>query len=215
MLAVDFESVVDRHRSKVLRYALVSLRDPDAAETVTQDCFVKAYRTWHTFRGDCSVDTWLMQIAVNLVRDHIRNRRAHFWSRLEELGDSYSGSMPSPEAQAALTEQVAAVWDAATRLPQQQRTVFDLRFKNDLDLLEIAAVTGLKEGTVKAHLFRALKSVRWACAAIAACLLLMFSLPKPEQRPSDAELFRQIDSQLSQSAPTALQPLSLLLTGNQ
>ena len=55
----------------------------------------------------------------------------------------------------------------------------------------------------------------WACAAIAACLLLMFSLPKPEQRPSDAELFRQIDSQLSQSAPTALQPLSLLLTGNQ
>src|SRR5271165_578326 len=150
MVAADFESVVDRHRSKVFRYALVSLRDHDAAETVTQDCFIKAYRTWHTFRRECSVDTWLMQIAVNLVRDHMRNRRVHFWSRLEELGDSHTGSTPTPEAQAVLTEQVAAVWDAATKLPQQQRTVFDLRFKNDLDLLEIAAVTGLKEGTVKA-----------------------------------------------------------------
>jgi len=215
MLSVDFESAVDRHRSKVFRYALVSLRDRDAADTVTQDCFVKAYRTWHTFRGDCSVDTWLMQIAVNLVRDHMRNRRAHFWSRLEELGTSHSSRKPSPEAQAVLTEQVAAVWDAATKLPQQQRTVFALRFRDDLDLLEIAAATGLKEGTVKTHLFRALKSVRWACAAIGACLLLMFSLPKPERRPSDAELFQQIDTQLSQSAPTALQPLSLFLTENQ
>jgi RNA polymerase sigma-70 factor (ECF subfamily) len=66
----------------------------------------------------------------------------------------------SPEAQALLSEQVAAIWTAAERLPQKQRTVFLLRFVEDMDLLEIAVATGMKVGTVKTHLFRALRTVR-------------------------------------------------------
>jgi RNA polymerase sigma-70 factor, ECF subfamily len=55
---------------------------------------------------------------------------------------------------------VQAIWKAVARLPERQRTVFLLRFVEDLDLLEIGAITGMKEGTVKTHLFRALQSVR-------------------------------------------------------
>ena len=51
---------------------------------------------------------------------------------------------------------------AAAQLPERQRTVFLLRFVEDMELLEISAVTGMKEGTVKTHLFRALKTVRSA-----------------------------------------------------
>jgi RNA polymerase sigma-70 factor (ECF subfamily) len=61
---------------------------------------------------------------------------------------------------ALASEQVAAVWAATESLSERQRTVFLLRFVEDMDLLEIAAATGLKEGTVKAHLFRALQAVR-------------------------------------------------------
>jgi RNA polymerase sigma-70 factor (ECF subfamily) len=61
---------------------------------------------------------------------------------------------------AAAKEQVRAVWSAAQSLSERQRTVFLLRFVEDMELLEIAAVTGMKEGTVKAHLFRALNAVR-------------------------------------------------------
>jgi len=57
-------------------------------------------------------------------------------------------------------EQVKAIWAAAASLPARQRTVFLLRFVEDMDLLEIVEVTGMKEGTVKTHLFRALQSVR-------------------------------------------------------
>ena len=53
-----------------------------------------------------------------------------------------------------------AVWKATGGLPERQRTVFLLRFVEDMDLLEIAAATGLSEGTVKTHLFRALEAVR-------------------------------------------------------
>jgi RNA polymerase sigma-70 factor, ECF subfamily len=66
----------------------------------------------------------------------------------------------SPEAHALLQERVAAIWTAAERLPEKQRTVFLLRFVEDMDLLQIAAATGMKEGTVKTHLFRALRAVR-------------------------------------------------------
>ena len=59
-----------------------------------------------------------------------------------------------------MNERMAAIWTAADRLPEKQRTVFLLRFVEDMDLLEIVAATGMKEGTVKTHLFRALRTVR-------------------------------------------------------
>jgi RNA polymerase sigma-70 factor (ECF subfamily) len=68
----------------------------------------------------------------------------------------------SPEAIVAAREQVSAIWKVVARLPERQRTVFLLRFVEDMELLEISAVTGMKEGTVKTHLFRALKTVRSA-----------------------------------------------------
>jgi RNA polymerase sigma-70 factor (ECF subfamily) len=77
-----------------------------------------------------------------------------------ELYDFTGDGRSSPEIGVMAKEQVRAVWRAAAELPEQQRTVFLLRFVEDLDLLEIATATGLKEGTVKAHLYRALQAVR-------------------------------------------------------
>src|SRR5215467_14670157 len=80
---VDFDAVVREYRPRIFRFALASLRDRDAAETVTQDCFLRAYRAWEGFRGEASLQTWLMQIAVNLVRDVTRTRRFQFWKRAQ------------------------------------------------------------------------------------------------------------------------------------
>jgi RNA polymerase sigma-70 factor, ECF subfamily len=166
-LAGDFEALVRLYRPKVFRFALCWLHDLDAAESVTQDCFLRAYQARDRFRQDCGMQTWLMQIAVNLIRDQIRNRRFQFWRRAsltakpaDVAGHRIADRALSPEAQALLNEQVAAIWGAAGKLPERQRTVFLLRFVEDMDLLEIACATGMKEGTVKTHLFRALRAVR-------------------------------------------------------
>lgn len=163
----DFDAVVRLYWLKVFRFALASVRDRHAAETLAQDCFLRAYRARDGFRGDSSVSTWLMQIAVNLVRDHARDRRLQFWkrARLTAIDVSTAGKWipdagASPEMTASAKEQLQAVWAATENLSERQRTVFLLRFVEDMDLLEIAAATGLKEGTVKAHLFRALEAVR-------------------------------------------------------
>jgi len=128
---------------------------------------VRAYQARHQFRGASSVGTWFMHIAANLVRHHESSSRLKFWRRnlqadadIGDLGRAIPDQQQSPEDLALIQEQVQAIWSAAARLPARQRTVFLLRFVEDMDLLEIAEVTGMKEGTVKTHLFRALQSVR-------------------------------------------------------
>jgi RNA polymerase sigma-70 factor (ECF subfamily) len=161
----NFDAVVHLYWPRVFRFALASLRDRDAAEALTQDCFLHAYKAWNRFRGDASIQTWLMRIAVNLVRDASRNRRLQFWKRLR-AGDSDAingyareGRL-SPEAEALLREQIAGIWKATATLPERQKSVFLLRFAEEMTLLEIAAATGLTENAVKVHLYRALRTVR-------------------------------------------------------
>lgn len=163
----DFDSLVKLHRPRVFRFLLASLRNRETAENLTQDCFVKAYKARDQFRGASSVGTWFMQIAANLLRDHESSGRLKFWRRIlhsdadvTDLGNAIPDPQQSPEMLAATRQQVQAIWNVAASLSAKQRTVFLLRFVEDLDLLEIAEVTGMKEGTVKTHLFRALQSVR-------------------------------------------------------
>ena len=163
---LDFEAVMHCYGPRIFRFALASLRDHDDAETVTQDCFLRAFKAQASFRNECNIQTWLMQIAVNLVRDQLRNRRLQFWKRAKaiespvEMLPELAGWGSSPEKVALLKQQVESVWKAAVVLPERQKTVFLLRFVEDMHILEIAAATGMKEGTVKTHLFRALRAVR-------------------------------------------------------
>jgi RNA polymerase sigma-70 factor (ECF subfamily) len=171
VIAEGFDDLVRQYRPRVFRFILASLRNRETAENLTQDCFVKAYKARDQFRGGASIATWLMQIAANLVRDHESSGRLKFWRRsldpdaeLSCAKDWIPDRQMSPEEMASAKEQIEAIWQAASKLSERQRTVFLLRFVEDMDLLEIAAITGMKEGTVKTHLFRALEAVRKAVA---------------------------------------------------
>lgn len=163
----DFASIVAAHRPQIFRFLLASTRDIDLAETLTQECFLKAHRNWDRFRGESSAMTWLMRIAINLQKDHWRNRRVQFWRLtrtnsvdLDEASEWLPSGERSIEQQLMAREQVKQVWKAVKGLSGRQRTVFLLRYVEDMELGEIAQSTGLSEGTVKAHLSRALAKVR-------------------------------------------------------
>jgi len=163
----DFDTIVRVYRSRIFRFALASLRDRDAAESLTQDCLLKAYLAWGRFRGDSSIQTWLMQIAVNLVRDVGRNRRFQFWKRAQasavDVGaasDWIPAGDISPEERVAAKEQVDAIWGVLASLSERQRTVFLLHFMEEMDSGEIEAATGIAKGAVKVHLFRAVHAIR-------------------------------------------------------
>jgi RNA polymerase sigma-70 factor (ECF subfamily) len=163
----DFDQVVQRYWPRILRFVLASVHDSDAAETLTQDRFWNAYRSRARFRGEASVYTWLVRIAVNVIRDHARKRRLQFWKRAERAGiDSatLADSLPDPamsqEQRALAREQVQAIWEATKTLSARQRTVFLLRFVEDMDICDIASATGLSSNAVNVHLFRAVRSIR-------------------------------------------------------
>jgi RNA polymerase sigma-70 factor (ECF subfamily) len=165
--AQEFSSVVASHRPQIFRFLLASTRDVDLAETLTQECFLKAHRNWSSFRGDSSAMTWLMRIAINLQKDHWRNRRMQFWRQtrtnsvdLDEASEWLPSGESSQEQKLLARERVTQVWKAVEGLSERQRTVFLLRYVEELELAEIAQTTGLSEGTVKAHLSRALGRVR-------------------------------------------------------
>ena len=163
----DFDGVVQRYSPRVLRFILAAVHDTDVAQTLTQDCFLKAYRNRASFRGEASLHTWLMSIAVNLVRDHARSRRFQFWRKVQKAApedawiiEALPDRTISPEQKTLVNEQVQAVWSATRNLSEKQRTVFLLRFVEDLDIIEIAEATGLSQNAVNVHLFRAVRAVR-------------------------------------------------------
>ena len=165
----DITTLCATYRSRIYRYVLLSLRDPDLAETVTQDCFLRAHKARADFRGDCSISTWLTRIATNLVRDAVRSRKFQFWKKANatavDAGD-VAGRLRapgvSPERTMVLREEVKAVWDSVAALPDKQRSVFILRFVEEMEISEIASAMQLHVGTVKSHLHRGLASVRKA-----------------------------------------------------
>ena len=161
--AERFEQLMLQHQRRVYRVIYLLVRDADAADTLTQECFLRAYQKRKGFRGECKVETWLLRIAVNLVRDHGKNRRLWFWRRLIQgdanLPDPVSEGA-TPEAALLAKEELQTVWSAVNSLSPQQRTIFFLRFSEEMPLAEIAALLEIKTGTVKAQLARATGKLR-------------------------------------------------------
>lgn len=163
----DIDSLIATYEQRIFRFHLVSIRDRDLAMTLTQDTFIRAWAARASFRGDCAIATWLMRIALNLIRDHTRTDRFRFWKRASETAvdvSDVSEHIPhrdsSPEAALIAREQLALVWDSVARLSNRQRNVFTLRFVEELELAEIAEITEMPISTVKTHLYRALAILR-------------------------------------------------------
>jgi RNA polymerase sigma-70 factor (ECF subfamily) len=165
--AEEFARIVAALRPQIFRFLLSSTRDVDLAETLTQDCFLKAHRNWGQFRGESSALTWLMRIAINLEKDNWRNRRLQFWRHtrshavdLDEASEWLPSGERTAEQQLLAQEQLKSVWKVVGNLSGRQRSIFLLRYVEEMELNEIALALGLSEGTVKAHLSRALARVR-------------------------------------------------------
>lgn len=166
----EFDLIVRTHQQRIYRVLRSLLRDEDAAANLTQDCFVRAFEARKSFRGDASISTWLTRIAVNLARDHMRNRRAGFWKRIfashrtEEDAAEEAVQVPDERATAEriliAREQAASVWKIVDTLSPRQREIFVLRFGEEMSLQDIGDTLGMEVGTVKAHLSRAVATVR-------------------------------------------------------
>ena len=161
--------LVERFQRRIYRVAFAIVRDDVEADTVTQDTFVQAYTHLARFQGRSELETWLTRIAINRSRDALRRRRfLSLFTRDEEDGETMIEPVddrPDPERQIMSVQLRAAIVRAERQLSPQQKVIFRLRHYESLSLEEIADHLGLRAGTVRAHLFRAIHKVRRELAA--------------------------------------------------
>ena len=160
-----FALLVERFQRNIYRVAYAIVRDDMEADTVTQDTFIQAYTHLAGFEGRSGLETWLTRIAINRSRDLLRRRR--FVSLFTRIGDDETefylepvDDRPDPEREMMSHQLKAAIERAERKLSTQQKIIFRLRHYEDRPLEEIADLLGLRAGTVRAHLFRAVHKIR-------------------------------------------------------
>ena len=163
----DIDALVRNYRGRILRFVTYSTGDPDLAETITQDCLLKAYNARESFRGDSNLNTWLTSIALNLVRDHQRTLKFKFWRQaratavdVTDVQSYIAATHSSPEEQLIAKEKVASLSTVLETLSFNQRTIFLMKFSDEMELADISRAMKMPVNTVKTHLHRALKTVR-------------------------------------------------------
>jgi RNA polymerase sigma-70 factor (ECF subfamily) len=160
-------ALVAEHQRMVVQLAINLLGDRDEALDLSQDVFLRVFRTIHRFRGQSSLRTWIYRIAVNQARN-----RHRFWRRRHRAdqvsldahvaahGDFLSGGEAGPDRVLAQKELAAQLNHALEGLPFDQRTAIVLREIDGLSYDEIAYSLGVAVGTVKSRLTRARQALR-------------------------------------------------------
>jgi RNA polymerase sigma-70 factor (ECF subfamily) len=160
-----FEAIVERFQRKIFRVANAIVRDEAEADTITQDTFIQAYTHLAKFEGRAGLETWLTRIAINRSRDFLRRRRflSLFTSSDDDTRETQlepADEQPDAERQFLSSQLRTAIHRAESQLSAQQKIIFRLRHYENLSLEEIADHLGLRSGTVRAHLFRAIHKIR-------------------------------------------------------
>jgi RNA polymerase sigma-70 factor (ECF subfamily) len=159
--------LVAAHQRMVFSLAMHLLGDRDEALDVSQEVFLRVFRTLSSFRGQSALRTWIYRIVINQARNRQRWwRRRHRASQvsldehLDTFGDLESKTEVLPDRLLASKETASKIWQALERLPFDQRTALVLREIDGLRYEEIAFSLGVAIGTVKSRLTRARQTLR-------------------------------------------------------
>ncbi len=159
--------LVSEHQRMVIQLAYNLLGNHDEAMDLSQDVFLRVFRTLPHFRGQSQLRTWIYRIVVNQARNRQRWwRRRHVASQvsLDEFiaghGDPPGPGETAPDRQLARKELATQLWSALNGLPFDQRTVVVLREIDGLSYEEIAFSLDVTLGTVKSRLTRARQALR-------------------------------------------------------
>jgi RNA polymerase sigma-70 factor (ECF subfamily) len=172
-----FAALHSRYRERIYSLAFTYLGNPDEAEDVTQEVFVRAYRAMGSFKGQSQFFTWLYRIALNCCKDWVK--QAHYvrcdrrddlwWSGCPE-GSSLFGRVSKVEQSVERREARALLEQALAKLSPEFREALVLREVDGLSYREIGQVLGCSEGTVKSRIFRSRFQMRRILQAVRSSL---------------------------------------------
>jgi RNA polymerase sigma-70 factor (ECF subfamily) len=153
-----FDELVRRHRPAVVRFAALMVGDMDEAESLAQEALTRAFSQLSMYRPESPFSSWLRGIALNLCRNHLRDRARH--AKLLAPNQLAEAQAPEGRRQGVLSgilrrEMGDRLLQAVTELPFPLREAFVLRYLENLEYAEISSITGLAAGTLRVRAHRA------------------------------------------------------------
>ncbi len=158
-----FARIVGAYERAVFAIAYRMTYDAAAAEDLTQEVFLRAWRKLDTFRPGEPLKPWLLRLAANVCINALKKRRPVAVAMIgDDDGDALEPASEGPDASelAAKGETAALLEQAIAQLPDDYRLIITLRHVEELSYEQIAAALGLPLGTVKVRLFRARERLR-------------------------------------------------------
>ena len=157
-----FDQLIDRYQGDIYRMIYYRIRARMDAEDLTQDVFIRAYRSISRLREPDRFRSWLFRIAVNRVNDYLRKKRVRSIFKSSDENPDIQPQTTQFQEQPEALEQVLKedfwrqIGRIAKKLSKMEHEVFMLRFLDNLNINEIARIVKKSESTVKTHLYRAL-----------------------------------------------------------
>jgi RNA polymerase sigma-70 factor (ECF subfamily) len=160
VLLTDFEQIVKDYHLMVFRTAMGFVHSREEAEDITQDVFLRSYKSFERFRGDSSVSTWLYRITVNVSLNYIAQKKRNIifqFGRVETLKKLFDRQEKTQTIlqKMEIDDRERIIRIAIDELPEKQRIAFILSRFDDLSQKEIATIMELSEGAVEQLLQRA------------------------------------------------------------
>jgi RNA polymerase sigma-70 factor (ECF subfamily) len=163
-----FHDLVGLYKKKIYYIAYDITGDHHEAEDISQEVFMKVYRSLNTFRQDAKVSSWLYQIAVNTSIDSLRRKSSKPATPMREFDQvgALESEMPGvahsfdPVKSTESAQIQHHISQALQNVSTKERTVFVMHHYNNLKLKEIAEILNITIGTVKSLLFRAIRKLR-------------------------------------------------------
>jgi RNA polymerase sigma-70 factor (ECF subfamily) len=163
-----FQEFVDRYKKKIYYIAYDITGDHDDAEDVSQEVFIKVFRSLKTFRRNAKISSWLYQISVNASIDLLRKKASKPEKSMDDIeradiqenlpGSSTRAQNPERSAEDLIIQK--HISEALQKVSPKERSVFVMRHYNELKIREIAEILGVSPGTVKALFYRATRKLR-------------------------------------------------------
>jgi RNA polymerase sigma factor (sigma-70 family) len=157
-----FNFIVLKYQKKIYWVVRKFVLNHDDADDITQEVFIKLYKSLGDFRGESALFTYIYKIAVNYSLNHIKKNK--ILSNIQKDIDSEAFKIKSddPNSDEIYDKDVNAriIQNAIQKLPEQQRAVFTLRFYESLPYEEIANILDTSVGGLKANYFHAFKKIQ-------------------------------------------------------
>ncbi|MFD2823244.1 RNA polymerase sigma factor [Lacinutrix iliipiscaria] len=155
-----FAVLVDRYKDLVFTLALRMMKNREEAEEVSQDTFIKVFKSLKKFKGDSKFSTWIYRIAYNTSLDRLKShKRKQQTVEINEFTEHQVKTIDDALNMMEVQERQQAIQDCLQLLPSEDCALLTLYYFEELSLEEISKVVNLKANNVKVKLFRSRKKL--------------------------------------------------------